>query len=125
MKNRKVLIVEDDEALQALYSKVINGAHIPTTTVGTGKEAVAIALAEHPDVILMDVMLPDISGHEAVQQIRRDDWGKNVPIIFLTNRTDPESVVNAVSAGSEDYIVKAHVSNQELLNKVREAMVHT
>ncbi|MCA9354558.1 MAG: response regulator transcription factor [Candidatus Kaiserbacteria bacterium] len=123
MEPRQVLIIEDDEALQALYAKIIGDADITVRTASTGTEGVSLALEHHPDVILVDVMLPDISGHDAVKKIRLDSWGKNATIIFLTNRTDAESVVNAVEEGSDEYIVKAHISNKELLNRVRAAMM--
>lgn len=123
MKQRKVLIIEDDEFLRELYSKILTGADIGALEASTGKEGVTLALKHHPDVILADVMLPDISGHDAVQQIRLDTWGKNAKVIFLTNRTDAESITKAVKEGSDEYIIKAHTDNKELLNKVRSAML--
>lgn len=123
MEQRNVLIIEDDEVLRELYSKIIIGADIKVLQASTGQEGVALALEHHPDVILADVMLPDISGHKAIQQIRLDDWGKNANVIFLTNRTDAESVVQAVEENSNEYIVKAHADNKEILNKVRSAML--
>lgn len=123
MEQRQVVIVEDDPVLQELYGEVISDAGITVHTAGTGAEGVELALSHHPDVILMDVMLPDISGHEAVQKLRLDSWGKDAKVIFLTNRTDAESVVKAVEEGSDEYIVKAHISPKELLNKVRSAML--
>lgn len=123
MKDRKVLIVEDDEALRDLYSTILASADIQVLSTGVGEEGVQMALEQHPDVIMMDVMLPDISGHDAVKRIRLDEWGKNATVIFLTNRSDAESVVNAVQEGGNEYIIKSHVSNKELLNKVRAAML--
>ncbi|MCA9363348.1 response regulator [Candidatus Kaiserbacteria bacterium] len=123
MTDRKVLIVEDDNALRDIYQTVISGAGIETITASTGEEGVNLATKHHPDVIMMDVMLPDISGHEAVKKIRLDAWGKKAKIIFLTNRDDAESIFQAVEEGSEEYIIKSHTSNQELLNKVRASMV--
>lgn len=123
MFSRKVLIVEDDQDLQELYATILKKAKIKTLLAKNGNEAVRIALEEHPDAILMDVMLPDISGHDAVKKIRLDDWGKKAVVIFLTNRSDADSIVKAIQAGSEDYIIKSQTTNEELLNKVRSAMM--
>jgi len=123
MTNRKVLIVEDDMALQDLYSTILSEASINVISASTGKEGVRLALEHHPDVILMDVMLPDITGHDAISEIRLDNWGKKATVIFLTNRSDAESVFKAVKEGSDEYIIKSHISNKELVNKVRAAML--
>jgi DNA-binding response OmpR family regulator len=123
MSDRKVLIVEDDRDLRQLYSTILKDAGIDTLLARTGAEGVDLALKEHPDVILMDVMLPDFSGHVAVEKIRLDSWGKDATVIFLTNRDDAESIFKAVKQGSDEYIIKAHTTNKELLNKVRSAML--
>lgn len=123
MNQRKVLIIEDDESLLELYSRILTDANIKTLQASTGQEGVSLALKHHPDVILADVMLPDISGHKAIQQIRLDNWGKNATVIFLTNRTDAESVTQAVKENSDEYIIKAHAENKEILNKVQSAMI--
>jgi len=123
MESRKILIVEDDEPLRNLYSVLMNEAGMQTILAKNGAEAITKALDNKPDIILMDVMLPDITGHEAVEKIRLDGWGKNAKIIFLTNRTDAESVYKAVEQGGDEYIIKAHTSNKELLNMVRSSLV--
>lgn len=123
MDTRQVLIVEDDEALQDLFGKVISDAGITVLQATTGQAGIDLALERHPDVILMDVMLPDLSGHDAVKKIRLDNWGKDATVIFLTNRSDAESIATAVAQGSDEYIIKAHITPKELLNKVRSAMV--
>ncbi len=119
MKTIDVLIVEDDENIRALYFDALSGAGLGVHTASTAKEGVEHALTHHPRVILMDIMLPDQSGHEAVSEIRKDAWGKNAKIIFLTNRTDAEDIVAAVEQGSEEYIIKAHTEIKELINLVR------
>ncbi len=81
-----------------------------------------VELREHPDVILMDIMMPKLNGHEAVQKIREDAWGQHAKIIFLTSQSAAENVVHAVESGSEAYIVKPHTSLAEIVVKVREVL---
>ncbi|MCA9361734.1 response regulator [Candidatus Kaiserbacteria bacterium] len=123
MEQRQVVIIEDDEVLRELYTKIISDAGVTVHAAATGGEGVTLTLKHHPDVVLVDVMLPDISGHDAVKQIRLDTWGRDATIIYLTNRTDAASVFTAVEQGSDEYIIKAHTTPKELLNKVRSAML--
>lgn len=123
MEKRQALIIEDDTDLQDLYAKILSDANINTLVASTGETGVDLAVKHHPDVILVDVMLPDISGHEAVKKIRNDVWGKKATVIFLTNRSDAESIFAAVGEGSEEYLIKAHISNQELVNKIQSAIM--
>lgn len=117
-----VLIVEDDENIRELYKAALSGAGLHVIVAENGKQGVEKALAEHPKVILMDIMMPEMNGHEAVREIRRDAWGKNAKIIFLTNMSDAEDVVRAIEEGSEEYIVKAHTEPSEVVNTVRVAL---
>jgi len=122
MSDSSVLIVEDDDNLRKLYSDAISGVGINVLTAKNGKEGVEMALEHHPSVILMDIMMPVMDGHEAMKKIRLDKWGKNAKVIFLTNFSDAENVVHAVEEGTEEYIVKANTSIKEIINEVRIAM---
>jgi len=93
-------------------------------TAENGKTGIGHALTEHPDVILMDIMMPEMNGHEAVEKLRFDSWGKHAKVIFLTNFSDPEHVVKAVEAESAEFIVKANTDVKEVINKIRTVM-HT
>ena len=119
METIDVLIVEDDENIRTLYRDALRGAGLRVHTAKDAAEGVTHALAHHPKVILMDIMLPDTSGLEAVATLREDSWGKTAKVIYLTNRTDPESIFTAVEQGSEEYVVKAHTEIKELINLVR------
>ena len=122
MNRPDVLLVEDDENIRSLYKDALEIAKLSVTVAKDGSEAVTLALENHPKVILMDITLPKMSGHEAMQKIRLDSWGKNAKVIFLTNASDAENVVHAVEVGSAEYIVKANTSVKEVINQVRIAM---
>lgn len=117
-----VLIVEDDESIRQLYADALNAGGIKTKTAPDGKTGVLLALQHHPEVILMDITLPDINGHEAVLKIRKDPWGKTAKVIFLTNSSKPEDVYNAVKQKSVEYIVKANTEIKDVVNQVRLTM---
>jgi CheY-like chemotaxis protein len=122
MTNTVVLIVEDDESILDLYATAFTEVGIKVLKAKNGLEGVQLALENHPDAILMDIMMPIMHGHEAVEKIRLDPWGRNAKVIFLTNMTDAENVFLAVEQGSEEYIIKANTPVKEVVNQTRMAM---
>ena len=122
MTNTTVLIADDDESIREMYSAAFSAAGIGVITAVDGNQCVELALKHHPDAILVDIMMPKLGGHEAVSKIRMDDWGKTAKVVFLTNMSDAENVVQAVEERSEEYIVKANTSPKEVINQVRQAM---
>ncbi len=123
METKKfVLVVEDDKSIRELYAMALIKAGMEVQMAEDGEQGVNIALTEHPSVILLDIDMPIMNGHQAAERIRQDDWGKNVPIIFLTNHSDAANVAHAHMLKPDDYIVKANVPIKELVNKVRMSM---
>jgi len=122
MMNSSILIIEDDENIRKMYTDAFVNAGFSVLTAENGEDGIEIALNKHPDILLVDIGLPGISGHEVVNTIRKDDWGRIAKVIFLTNFSDPENVVHAVEEGSEEYIVKANTDIHEVVNKVRAAL---
>lgn len=119
---KTILIAEDDENTRELCKEAFTKANLPVIVAKNGREAVRLALAHHPSVILMDIMMPEMNGHEAVQKIREDDWGRTAKIIYLTNFSEPENVYRAIRNGPDDFIVKAHTSIHDIVNHARVAM---
>jgi len=122
MEQKLVLLVEDDDAIRGLYETAFKNAGIEVLSAATGTDGITLALTHHPDLILMDIEMPGMNGHAAVEKIREDDWGRTAKVIYLTNHSAPENVVMAVSQKSEDYIVKANTDIKEVVNRVRTAM---
>jgi len=122
MSKPTVLIVEDDKTLRELYTEALTQAGIDVLSTGVGAEGVRLAREHHPDAIMMDIVLPGMTGHEVVKKIREDDWGKHATIIYLTNLADPANVVHAVEKEASEYIVKANTTPKEVVAKVRMAM---
>jgi DNA-binding response OmpR family regulator len=122
MNTIKILTVEDDQELREALTTALEQAHFTVLTATNGRDGVTLALAEHPDVILMDIMLPELNGHDAVAKIREDVWGQHAKVVFLTSQTEAENVVYAVRGGSDAYIVKPHATLAEIVQKVREVL---
>lgn len=115
----KILIVEDDKNIRDLYTTALEAVGFDVMTAEDGTPGVELALKHHPAAILMDIIMPEMSGHQAVAKIRKDPWGKDAKIIYLTNMSDAENIVVAVGQGTEKYIIKANAEPKEVVNLVR------
>lgn len=121
-EGQPVLIIEDDDNIRDMYGYALESAGMTVLKAKDGERGVELALQHHPSVILVDIMMPGINGHETVARIRKDPWGKDAHVIFLTNMTDAENVVQAVSQKPEEYIIKSQCEVKDLVNMVRTAM---
>jgi two-component system OmpR family response regulator len=116
VRPRRVLVVDDEPGISELLAATLRLVEFQVRKAHSGREALA-ALAEFdPDLILLDVMLPDLDGFELAQRLRRH--GRNVPILFLTARHAPEDRVAGLTAGGDDYVTKPF-SLEEVVLRVR------
>lgn len=124
MDNEKktVLLVEDDQSIRELYAVAFIKAGLNIIMAENGQQGVDFALKRHPDLILLDIDMPILNGHQAAEKIRQDAWGKTARILFLTNHSDAQNVAHAIMQKPEDYIIKANVPVKEIVNQVRTAI---
>jgi EAL domain-containing protein (putative c-di-GMP-specific phosphodiesterase class I) len=114
---KKILLVDDSQTVLLMH-KMILGKHWDIVTARDGQEGVEKALSERPDLILMDVVMPKLTGFEAVQQLRQHDATRETPIIMVTTRGEEQNIESGYELGCTDYITKP-VNNTELMTKVR------
>jgi len=106
-KGKTILIVEDEAPMLAALSKKFKNKGFKTIEAGDGEEGLKAALKNHPDLVLLDIIMPKIDGMTVMKKIREDKrWGADVPIIMLTNLSDPESVSEAANYKVFDFLVK-------------------
>ena len=116
-----ILIVEDEEAISNFISAVLNSNNYKVIKASNGKEAVTMAASYCPDVILLDLGLPDIDGIEVLKEIRT--WA-TTPIIVVSARGHEREKVEALDLGADDYIIKPF-GTSELLARIRAAIRHS
>lgn len=121
-KPKQVLLIDDDRTLREMYAVALVKAGLDIIMAKNGVQGIEMALKHKPDVILLDIEMPEMDGHQVAEKLRLDSWGKTARIIFLTNRSEPAHVAHAVALKPEDYIIKAHEPVKEVVNKVRLAM---
>ncbi len=117
----RVLVVDDDPALAEMLTIVLRGDGFDTAVVRDGAKAVEAFRETHPDLILLDLMLPGMSGLEICKEIRLES---GLPIIMLTAKTDTVDVVLGLEAGADDYIVKPF-KPKELTARIRARLRRT
>ena len=117
MARKKILLVDDTETI-LLMEKMILNRNYDLVTAKNGEEAITRAIAEQPDLILMDVMMPKMDGLEACKQIKEIPGFSATPIIMVTTRSEMQNVETAFANGCTDYVTKP-INTVELLTKVR------
>lgn len=121
--NKKILIVEDERSLsQALVNKLtLEG--FATLTAKNGEEGLDVALREHPDMILLDIVMPVMDGMTMLKKLRREsEWGKTAKVIILTNLTSADEQRNRDITETEPhyYLVKTDWTIEDIVTKIRE-----
>ncbi len=121
----KILIVDDDASIREILATQLGRLHYETAVAADGLEAVAAFKSEKPDLILMDLMMPQLDGLKATQKIRSlEKKGKRTPIIFLTARDSQQDKLSSALSGGDDFISKP-VSLQELRERVELILAQT
>lgn len=116
----KILIIEDDKSISSFITTSLEGNGYKATAALTGREGLSLAASFCPDVILLDLGLPDMDGLEILKQIR--SWS-GVPIIVISARTKEQEKVDALDLGADDYITKPFGTG-ELMARIRTSMRH-
>ncbi len=118
----KIAIIEDDQVISQMYRMKFEADGFDVQLAGDGKRGVALAESFKPDMILLDLQMPEMNGAEALRIIRGSDWGKTIPIIILTNMGEEESPKDIRSLGIHGYIVKADLTPRQVVQRVKEAL---
>lgn len=121
-KQKIILVVEDEAPLRNALGDKFEREGFSVLKARNGEEGLEIAMSKHPDLILLDVMMPVMSGMAMFKQLREDVWGKSVKVIMLTNLNDTENVASAMEQGSYDYFVKSDWKIEDVVAKVKERL---
>ena len=115
---KKILVVDDSATSQLWQRTILGQENFNVLTAKDGQEGLDLAIAERPDLILMDVVMPRMNGFEACRAIRANSATSRVPVIMVTTRSEYNSVEEGYASGCTDYINKP-IDKLELLAKVR------
>jgi len=115
----KILIVEDDKFVRELIFQKLTEEKFNVSAAKDGEEGVEKAESEKPDLILLDLILPGIDGFEVISRIRKNKTIEAIPIIILSNLGEKGDVDRGIKLGANDYMIKAHFTPKEIVEKVR------
>ncbi len=117
---KRILFVEDDDALASVYIARLQGEGMEVRRVANGEDALVAALDFRPDLVLLDVMLPKVSGFEVLDILRNTPDTRNLKVIMLTALSQDSDKQRAESLGVDDYLVKSQVVMADVIAKIKE-----
>lgn len=119
-KKKIILVVEDEDPLQLVLRDVLTAEGYNVLQARNGVEGLEMSLNEHPNLILLDILMPKLDGLGMLKELRADEWGNKVPVIVLTNLSDSEDIAKAVEEDVFEYFVKSDIKIDEVIARVKE-----
>jgi len=116
---KKILIVEDDKFLRELMSKKLITLGYEVVSAADGESGLVMIKETKPDVVLLDLILPGINGFEVLEKAKQDPEIANIPVVILSNLGQGEDIEKGLALGAKDFLVKAHFTPQEIVNKLK------
>lgn len=118
----KIAIIEDDTVINQMYRMKFEADGFDVRVADNGKTGVEMVEAFEPDIILLDLQMPEMTGDEALKVIRSKDWGKYIPVMILTNLGAEESPKQLQNLNIHSYIVKAELTPSQVVARVKDAL---
>lgn len=115
----RILIIEDDDFLRSLAVSKLEKEGFVMETAGTGDEGLEKVLALPPDLLILDLMLPNVSGFDILKQVREHETTKKLKVIVFSNLGDESDIKQCLDLGVSEYLVKANFTLNELAEKVK------
>ncbi|HSW97818.1 MAG TPA: response regulator [Candidatus Saccharimonadales bacterium] len=124
-QQKKILIIEDEPALRHAVTTKLEYENFLVLQASDGQDGLQVALKEHPDIILLDIIMPVMDGLEVLKKLSEDAWGKKVPVVLLTNLSDELKVTERFPGNVVKYLVKSDVNLEDIVNIIQEIGQHT
>lgn len=121
-KKIKILLVEDDSFLLSMYTTKFELENFQVITAEDGEKGLKLAIKEPVDIILLDIILPKMNGFEVLENIKKNNELIKIPVILLTNLSQRSDIEKGLSMGADDYIIKAHFTPAEVVDKVKKVL---
>ncbi|MBI3889326.1 response regulator transcription factor, partial [Candidatus Saccharibacteria bacterium] len=118
----KIAIIEDDSVINQMYRMKFEADGFDVQVADNGKAGIELVQKYLPDIILLDLQMPEMNGDKALAHIRDQDWGKNIPVIILTNLGAEESPKELKDLNIHSYIVKAELTPSQVVARVKDAL---
>lgn len=120
---KSILLVDDDLTLREMYSERLKAEGFVVEMAKDGEEALTKAAEIHPNIILLDIMMPKINGLDVLKKLREQDETKAIPVIVLTALIQDREKMESITRGADDYIVKSETMPGEVIQKVKDLLM--
>jgi len=110
----KVLVVDDSSVLLQNLTEIVSNAGYQVSTANSGEKAIEVAQQQSPDLIFLDIVMPDMDGYEACRELQNNEDTKDIPIVFVTSKNQKADKAWALMQGGKGYITKPYTSEQIL-----------
>ncbi len=123
-KGKTILIIEDEAPMLKVLSETLTENSFEVIQSTNGQDGLALALQKHPQIILLDILMPKMDGQTMLHKLREDDWGKTVPVVVLSNISpDNDSDLQAIIQNQPAYyFMKSNIKLDELVEKIKELL---
>lgn len=116
---KKILLIEDDKFLRELMNKKLVTLGYEVVSAADGESGLVMIKETKPDVVLLDLILPGINGFEVLEKAKQDPEIASIPVVILSNLGQGEDIEKGLALGAKDFLVKAHFTPQEIVNKLK------
>lgn len=119
---KKILLVDDDHLLLKVWGDKFRNSGFEVFTANDGEKGMEVAFKEHPDLILLDILMPKVDGMEMLKKVRKDKWGEKAEIMLLTNLFDVEKISAALDMGVYEYMIKSDWRPEDVVMRIKEKL---
>lgn len=116
---KKILVIEDDIFLRKIINKKLSRENYTIVEALSGAEGLELVEKEKPDLVLLDLILPEIDGFKVLARMKKDSKTSKIPVIILSNLGRKEEIRKGIKLGAVDYLVKAHLTPEEIVSRVK------
>jgi DNA-binding response OmpR family regulator len=118
----KILLVEDDPFLLSMYSTKFELEGFTVLSADNGEDGLRLSTGENIDIILLDILMPKMNGFEVLEELKKNDKTKKIPVILLTNLNQKDEIERGLALGADDYLIKAHFMPSEVVEKIKKVL---
>ena len=118
-KGVKVLLIEDEPEVLELYRLKLTLDEYNVVTASNGKDGLKKAVDESPELIFLDIKMPEMDGFEVLKKLRSDTKTKNIPVVILSNFDEQDMIEKGLSLGANEYLIKSQFTPEEISSKIK------
>lgn len=118
LKGKKIMWIEDDQFLSGIIAQKLSSQGATLIHASNGEDGAAMVAKEKPEILILDILLPGISGFEVLERIKADATTKDIPVVMFSNLGDPEDIKKARDLGATKFLIKATLIPDELVKEL-------